>query len=190
MWRLGHPRQPGSTAIPGSRHCHFFARDKQACTAQGNTGSEIVLIYLMEPCSMSQRSGWEELILHLILAKRPRRYEGKQSKTGLKQLSVALWFDKYSSCTLHARNQASFGLWLKKDKKSDTFSICACHPCAGAMLIFSVSFQFLRMTPEGVPTNTINTPLFIVHFAHASHMCHLFRTLWVLSCALYCTGWR
>ena len=22
------------------------------------------------------------------------------------------------------------------------FSICACHPCAGAMLIFSVSFQF------------------------------------------------
>ena len=26
--------------------------------------------------------------------------------------------------------------------KSDTFSICACHPCAGAMLIFSVSFQF------------------------------------------------
>ena len=31
-------------------------------------------------------------------------------------------------------------------KKCDTFSICACHPCAGAMLIFSVSFQFLRMT--------------------------------------------
>ena len=31
-------------------------------------------------------------------------------------------------------------------KKYDTFSICACHPCAGAMLIFSVSFQFLRMT--------------------------------------------
>ena len=29
--------------------------------------------------------------------------------------------------------------------KSDTFSICACHPCAGAMLIFSVSFQFYRM---------------------------------------------
>ena len=35
----------------------------------------------------------------------------------------------------------------KQKKKSDTFSICACHPCAGAMLIFSVSFQFLRMTP-------------------------------------------
>ena len=32
--------------------------------------------------------------------------------------------------------------------KSDTFSICACHPCAGAMLIFSVSFQFLRMSPR------------------------------------------
>lgn len=32
------------------------------------------------------------------------------------------------------------------------FSIYACHPCAGAMLIFSVSFQFLRMTTEVVPT--------------------------------------
>ena len=31
------------------------------------------------------------------------------------------------------------------------FSICACHPCAGAMLIFSVSFQFKRMIPEGNP---------------------------------------
>ena len=27
-------------------------------------------------------------------------------------------------------------------KKCLHFSICACHPCAGAMLIFSVSFQF------------------------------------------------
>ena len=31
------------------------------------------------------------------------------------------------------------------------FSICACHPCAGAMLIFSVPFQ-LGMIPEGNPT--------------------------------------
>ena len=29
------------------------------------------------------------------------------------------------------------------------FSICACHPCTGAMLFFSVSFQFFRMIPEG-----------------------------------------
>ena len=34
-------------------------------------------------------------------------------------------------------------------KNLDHFSICACHPCAGAMLIFSVSFQFYRMSPEG-----------------------------------------
>ena len=32
-----------------------------------------------------------------------------------------------------------------KKKKSDTFSIYACHPCAGAMLIFSVSVQLFRM---------------------------------------------
>ena len=31
----------------------------------------------------------------------------------------------------------------------DHFSICACHPCAGAMLIFSVSFQFYQMSPKG-----------------------------------------
>ena len=31
------------------------------------------------------------------------------------------------------------------------FPICACHPCAGAMLIFPVSFQFYRMFPEGNP---------------------------------------
>nr|XP_004500750.2 auxin-induced protein 6B-like [Cicer arietinum] len=38
----------------------------------------------------------------------------------------------------------------KKDQKNlDHFSICACHPCAGAMLIFSVSFQFYRMSPKG-----------------------------------------
>ena len=30
-------------------------------------------------------------------------------------------------------------------------SICVCHPCAGAMLIFSVSFQFYRMIPGGNP---------------------------------------
>ena len=35
-------------------------------------------------------------------------------------------------------------------KKSDTFSICACHPCAGAMLIFSVSFQFYQMSEDAI----------------------------------------
>ena len=34
-------------------------------------------------------------------------------------------------------------------KNLDHFSIYACHPCAGAMLIFSVSFQFYRMSPKG-----------------------------------------
>ena len=38
---------------------------------------------------------------------------------------------------------------VKKEKNLDHFSIYACHPCAGAMLIFSVSFQFYRMSPKG-----------------------------------------
>jgi hypothetical protein len=37
---------------------------------------------------------------------------------------------------------------VKSQKNLDHFSICACHPCAGAMLIFSVSFQFYRMSPK------------------------------------------
>ena len=42
-------------------------------------------------------------------------------------------------------------LLLREDFQKNLvhFSICACHPCAGAMLIFSVSFQFYRMIPEG-----------------------------------------
>jgi hypothetical protein len=52
------------------------------------------------------------------------------------------------------RNAAGAYLKRKKDrcaksqKNLDHFSICACHPCAGAMLIFSVSFQFYRMSPK------------------------------------------
>ena len=38
---------------------------------------------------------------------------------------------------------------VRKKKNLDHFSICACHPCAGAMLIFSVSFQFYQMSPKG-----------------------------------------
>ena len=55
-------------------------------------------------------------------------------------------------------------------KKCDTFSICACHPCAGAMLIFSVSFQFWRMTgcdPGSDPTaSRIITPHTPPHAPH------------------------
>ena len=33
-----------------------------------------------------------------------------------------------------------------KEKKYGTLHDFACHPCAGAMLIFSVSFQFYYMS--------------------------------------------
>jgi hypothetical protein len=44
--------------------------------------------------------------------------------------------------------QKEFGEIKEEKKNLDHFSICACHPCAGAMLIFSVSFQFYRMSPK------------------------------------------
>ena len=48
------------------------------------------------------------------------------------------------------------------------FSIYACHPCAGAMLIFSVSFQFLRMTTEVVPTQMTASGLYMLVLAATS----------------------
>ena len=40
-------------------------------------------------------------------------------------------------CKINTRKRSH-----KTRKNCVHFSICACHPCAGAMLIFSVSFQF------------------------------------------------
>ena len=50
------------------------------------------------------------------------------------------------------------------------FSICACHPCAGAMLIFSVSFQFYRMIPEGNPLGSEQKRCLPCSSRH--HQCH------------------
>ena len=49
---------------------------------------------------------------------------------------------------------------VQTQKKCLHFSICACHPCAGAMLIFSVSFQFLRMTPKGSKVKSIEKTIY------------------------------
>ena len=38
----------------------------------------------------------------------------------------------------------------KKQDHLDHFAICACHSCAGAMLIFYVSFQFYQMSPKRI----------------------------------------
>ena len=69
---------------------------------------------------------------------------------------------RVSPCRRIARNGISAALPLQRRRRLRGFffprknfvhfSICACHPCAGAMLIFSVSFQFCRMIPEGNPS--------------------------------------
>ena len=58
------------------------------------------------------------------------------------------------------------------------FPICACHPCAGAMLIFSASFQFYRMFPEGNPhrlaENEVTTLLGILQsYCERTSLLHL-----------------
>ena len=68
----------------------------------------------------SQRSGWEELILHLILAKRPRRYKEKKGKNSLKRGGFskpgqAPWWQQLScSCDQVAgKKQRPRLLWRK-----------------------------------------------------------------------------
>ena len=58
------------------------------------------------------------------------------------------------------------------------FSICACHPCAGAMLIFSVSFQFQRMIPEGNPTILSVLSVWDVTVLTCQNFVHPAQVLW------------
>ena len=53
----------------------------------------------------------------------------------------------------------SHNTMVERTKNFVHFPICACHPCAGAMLIFSVSFQFYRMIPEGNPMSMSSHPI-------------------------------
>ena len=74
---------------------------------------------------------------------------------------------KYTSCNIPSSRMGNFFVMSSSSMASQStlalclvpcqlgsllvhFSICACHPCAGAMLIFSVSFQFYRMIPKGI----------------------------------------
>ena len=54
------------------------------------------------------------------------------------------------------KNVIRVGSKKKGQKNRDTFSMYACHPCAGTMLIFSVSFQFFQMTSEEVPNSYLD----------------------------------
>ena len=49
----------------------------------------------------------------------------------------------------------------KSKKKFGTLHDFACHPCAGAMLIFSVSFQFYHTVDRRLPKVMGNAFLFI-----------------------------
>ena len=62
----------------------------------------------------------------------------------LRHFSTCAWPDK-NFLALPDLHLVSIG------KHRYHFSTCACHPCAGTMLIFSVSFQRYRMTPERNP---------------------------------------
>ena len=84
-------------------------------------------------CVSSLRRGHANLLCIVpILSDDPRRESGMVRKNQNFLLLLLLLREDFQKNLVH-------------------FSICACHPCAGAMLIFSVSFQFYRMIPEGNP---------------------------------------
>ena len=87
---------------------------------------------LLDLCVSSLRRGHANLLCIVpILSDDPRRESGMVRKNQ-NFLLLLLLCEDFQKNLVH-------------------FSICACHPCAGAMLIFSVSFQFCRMIPEGNP---------------------------------------
>ena len=53
-----------------------------------------------------------------------------------------MWAEWKVSVTCFFMDYPSVSDWIPWQKNCVHFSICACHPCAGAMLIFSVSFPF------------------------------------------------
>ena len=60
---------------------------------------------------------------------------------------------KYKAIMLSHLNFFYILLWFLfffNWKNLDNFSIYACRPCAGTMSIFSISFQFYRMTQKGL----------------------------------------
>ena len=74
------------------------------------------------------------------------------TKQSLQSKRFTKCFDANINCWTSKTKQSLISSkmnWTNNQKNLDHFSICACHPCAGAMLIFSVSFQFYRMSPKG-----------------------------------------
>ena len=105
---------------------------------------------LLDLCVSSLCRGHANLLCIVpILTDNPRRKSpltpGKMRKEG----TIALHLMKDND----DEGFAFFSSWASCRKNCLHFSICACHPCAGAMLILSVSFQFYRMIPEGHPAN-------------------------------------
>ena len=79
----------------------------------------------------------------------PEGFEPTTFGTGIQRAAVAPWVRDHSiPRELLKTNQTCVPLnrltthEFTAKKVEIHFSICACHPCAGAMLIFSVSFQF------------------------------------------------
>ncbi|RXI06793.1 hypothetical protein DVH24_025929 [Malus domestica] len=78
---------------------------------------------------------------------------GRESGSDTKQYTTpssaeilsALWWNPAH------RSDPTHGFVFASRSSKTRLSIYACHPCAGAMLIFSVSFQFYRMSPNSIP---------------------------------------
>lgn len=101
----------------------------------------------------------ETLTLHRTgEAARPRCGRGRDASAGAAALPWPLTRGRDGPRGRRAQESGKSRTVLQRSRKWRKnwlhFSICACHPCAGAMLIFSVSFQFYRMAP---PEGAVNS---------------------------------
>ena len=76
----------------------------------------------------------------------------KQTSERLYWRSNVSWQTSVSKQTRRAGQDAFSPHMHVRLYKCLHFSMCACHLCAGAMLIFSASLQFQRVIPEGNPS--------------------------------------
>lgn len=96
-----------------------------------------------------KKRGWYACSLHHDLVKDDELEQGGGQDSAIRWRGArgAVAISQSTPCGQNKSMDRSVSHLLQKNL--DHFSICACHPCAGAMLIFSVSFQFYRMSPKG-----------------------------------------
>ena len=105
---------------------------------------------------LATRGIQDRSLMHGIRSQKDKKRGGTGSETNLsvEHLSACTYRNSTAHSTWNLPAVPCFKISTVRHWSKDCFdlepiyhiSICACHPCAGAMLIFSVSFQLHQMS--------------------------------------------